>query len=75
VPQTSTRLHDFVTYKVQYPIQNFISYDNITLEYKAFLTSIEKQKEPNNYQETITNPVWYKAMQEELKALEKIKLG
>jgi Reverse transcriptase (RNA-dependent DNA polymerase) len=71
VPQTSTRLHDFVTYKVQYPIQNFISYDNITPEYKVFLTSIEEQKEPNNYHEAITKPVWCKAMKEELDALEK----
>jgi hypothetical protein len=29
MPQTSTRLYDFITYKVQYSIQNFISYDNI----------------------------------------------
>jgi hypothetical protein len=33
VPQISTRLHNFVTYKVQYPIQNFLSYDNIAPRY------------------------------------------
>jgi hypothetical protein len=36
-----------------------------------FLTSIEKKQEPNNYFEAIKNPVWTKAMKEELKALEK----
>jgi hypothetical protein len=64
-------LRDFVTYEVQYPIQNFISYDNITLEYKAYLTTISNGKEPNNYQESIENPIWCNAMKEELKILEK----
>jgi hypothetical protein len=35
------------------------------------LTSITKENEPNNYQEAIKNQVWCKAMEEELKALEK----
>jgi hypothetical protein len=39
------------------------------------LTTISNEKEPNNYQEAIDNPVWCNAMKEELKALEKIKLG
>jgi hypothetical protein len=42
IPQASTRLRDFITYKIQYPIQDFISYENITPKYNAFLTSIEK---------------------------------
>jgi hypothetical protein len=37
VPQRSTRLRDYTTYKVRYPIQNYISYDNITCEYKKLL--------------------------------------
>jgi hypothetical protein len=67
----STRLHDYVTYKVQYPIQIFLSYQNVTTEYKAFLTAISKEVEPNTYQEALTNPVWCKTMQEEIKTLEK----
>jgi hypothetical protein len=42
-PHSSTRLRDYVTYKVQYPIQNFLSYQNITTEYKTFLTVISKE--------------------------------
>jgi hypothetical protein len=53
----STRLRDYITYKVQYLIQNFLSCQNITPEYKVFLTAISKEIEPNNYQEAITNPV------------------
>jgi len=71
VPQTPIRLQDYVTYKVRYPIENFISYKNITPEYKVFLASIENQKEPNNFEEAVNQPIWCEAMKEELDALEK----
>jgi hypothetical protein len=75
VSQISTRLHDIVTYKVQYLIQNFLSYNNIVPRCKVLLTSISKGNEPTTYQDPICQPVWYKAMSEELKALEKNELG
>jgi hypothetical protein len=71
VLQTPMRLQNYVTYKVQYPIKFFISYDNVTPEYKVFLASIENQKEPNNFEEMVNQPVWCKTMREELDALEK----
>ena len=43
VSQPSTRLRDYVTYTVQYPIQNFVSYGKILPSYQAFLTTIEKE--------------------------------
>jgi hypothetical protein len=43
---------------------------NITKECKAYFTSI-KNNEPNIFQEAISQPVWHKAMKEELDALEK----
>jgi hypothetical protein len=73
IPQPSTRLRNFVTYKIQYPIQDFISYTNISSKHTSFLTSITKAQEPNTYQEAITCPIWCKAMREELDALEKNK--
>jgi hypothetical protein len=75
ISQPSTRLRDFLSHKVSYPIENFISYENITREYKTYLISIESQKEPNNFEEAIGQPIWCRAMKEELNALEKIKLG
>jgi hypothetical protein len=57
VPQTPIRLQDYVTYKVRYLIENFISYDNVTPEYKVFLASIKNQKEPNNFGEAIKQPI------------------
>jgi uncharacterized membrane protein len=72
VPQTPIRLQDYVTYKVRYPIENFISYENITPEYKVFLASIENQKEHNNFEEAVNQLIWCEAMKEELDALKKI---
>jgi hypothetical protein len=53
------------------PIENFISYKNITKEYKTYLSAIEKEKEPNNFEEVISQPVWCNAIREELNALKK----
>jgi Reverse transcriptase (RNA-dependent DNA polymerase) len=71
VPRASSRLRDFVTYKVCYPIQDFIIYDNVAPQYKALLTSISNQKGPSNFEEVINQPVWCKTMKEELDALER----
>ena len=70
-PQPTTRLRDFVTYEVKYPIQNYLSYENVTPQYRTYLTSISKENEPNNYEEAIGQLVWCKAMEEELRTLEK----
>jgi hypothetical protein len=48
--QPSTRLRDYVTHKVRYPIENFISYKNISKEHHAFLSSISKMEEPRNFE-------------------------
>jgi hypothetical protein len=69
--QASTRLRDFITYKVSYPIQDYISYENISTNYKAFLTTISKGVEPIHYKEAMRDPKWCKAMQEGFNALEK----
>jgi hypothetical protein len=42
--QPSTNLRDFVTYKVYYPLQNFISYTNISKYHRAFLMSIKRER-------------------------------
>lgn len=46
--QPSIELRDFITYKIQHPIQNLISYENVSSQHKVFLTSISKEQEPNN---------------------------
>jgi hypothetical protein len=53
IPWTSTRLRDFITYKVRYHIQDFISYDNISSQYMVFVSFISQGQEPINYLEAI----------------------
>jgi hypothetical protein len=64
-------LKDFVTYSVQYPIQDYISYGNITNEHYVFLNSISQADEPQTFEIAKYKPNWCKAMDEELHALEK----
>ena len=71
VSQPPTWLKDYVTCTVQYPIQNYVSYENVSSQHKAFIMSLQKEVEPKNFQEAIQMPNWYKAMKEELQALEK----
>jgi hypothetical protein len=52
----------FISHKVSYPIENFISYENITREYKTYLISIGSQKEPNNFKKPIGQPIWCRAV-------------
>ena len=70
-PQPSTRLKDYVTYAVNYPIQDYISYENVSNEHYAFIAAMSKIEEPTNYEVARNDPKWCKAMEEELHALEK----
>jgi hypothetical protein len=75
-PQPSTRLKNFITYSVQYPIQVYISYNNITQDHYVFLNTLSKEEEPTNYEITRLEPKWCKVMDEVLCALEKkLNLG
>jgi hypothetical protein len=56
--QPYTRLRDYVTYSVKYPIKNYISYENISCQHRAYLTSISKEQEPNRYHEAILCSNW-----------------
>jgi hypothetical protein len=59
--QPSTRLREFLTYKVQYHIQDFITYKNISKNHKAYLTSISKEQEPIFFRDAIENTKWCKS--------------
>jgi hypothetical protein len=72
--QPSTRLRDYVTYSVHYSIQDYISYKNISCEHLAFLNNLSRVGEPISFEDAKNEPKWRRAIEEELKALEK-KLG
>jgi hypothetical protein len=69
--QHSTRLRNFITYSVHYPIQDYIFYNHISNEHYAFLSSLSRIEEPINYEIAKLKPKWCKAMNEELNALER----
>jgi hypothetical protein len=70
--RTPSHLDDFITYcSTQFPIQEHIRYDKMSQNFYSFLTKIEKQHEPNSFEEASRQGEWVKAMNEELSALNK----
>jgi Reverse transcriptase (RNA-dependent DNA polymerase) len=65
------RLRDYVSHQVMYPIQDYISYKKVSPTYRAYLGNITHQTEPTTWEDANQHPVWQKAMNEELQALEK----
>jgi hypothetical protein len=48
--QLLTRLKNFITNSVTYPIQDYISYNNIFNDHYTFLCFLSKIEEPTNYE-------------------------
>ena len=69
--QPSTRLNDFITYSVEYPIEDQVRYNKISKDFFTFLTRIEKPAEPTSFEEANKSETWVKAMSEELNAMNK----
>ena len=53
-----------------YPISNFVSYDNFSASYRAFLAAITSQDEPKSFRQAVSQPQWLDAMTKEIRALE-----
>ncbi|KAL4309623.1 hypothetical protein GQ457_01G010300 [Hibiscus cannabinus] len=54
----------------KYPISSYVSYSHFPSHTQTFIASINTILEPKSYSQAIQNPVWIKAMQEEIQALE-----
>jgi len=54
----------------QYPITNYISYDHLGYEFKAFMSTLDKQQDPCGFEQAVQSQVWCDAMNVELQALE-----
>ncbi|XP_078160139.1 uncharacterized protein LOC144555617 [Carex rostrata] len=65
------KLRDYVSHQVMYPIQDFLSYKNISPAYRAYLGNITNRTEPTTFNEANQDPIWRKAIKDELQALEK----
>ncbi|RVW76413.1 hypothetical protein CK203_056591 [Vitis vinifera] len=55
----------------KHPIAKYISYSNLSDNYRAFTTNISKLVVPRNIQETLDEPSWKLAVFEEMNALKK----
>lgn len=60
---------DYVAHSIRYPVNNFVSYRQLSPRHTAFLTTISNVSKPKNFQEAKSQVVWQKAMDEELTAL------
>lgn len=56
--------------KVKYPMNFFISYQNLSLKHLRFTLSISSNSKPKNYEEVVLFPEWNEVMQAEIKARE-----
>ena len=68
-----SRLQDYVTFNVRYPIHKFVNYSKVSHSHAAFLSKLSNESEPRNFQEANLQDVWRLAMEEELKALDENK--
>jgi hypothetical protein len=48
--QTPPRLQEYVTYTVKHPVSKVLSYDKLSSDHRAFLTSISEEHEPKSFQ-------------------------
>ncbi|KAA0039144.1 Beta-galactosidase [Cucumis melo var. makuwa] len=55
----------------KHPICNYVSYDNISPQFRAFTTSLDSTIIPKNIYTALECPEWKNAVMEEMKALEK----
>jgi len=56
--------------RVKYPLNFFLSYNNLSPSYKSFVMFISSHVEPNTYSEAVKHDCWRKAIQCEISALE-----
>lgn len=56
---------------VKYPLANFVSYKSLFSSHCSFALALPSVSLPRNVAETLSQPLWKIAMQEEIVALEK----
>jgi len=55
---------------VQYPLSDYMSYDQLSTPYRAYICSVTKFSEPSSFFQAKKSDDWIKAMNAELQALE-----
>ena len=57
--------------RTKHPIENFVSYDRLSLTYRAFITSFDSVHVLRTIYEALKHPGWRKAIHEEVTSLER----
>ncbi|XP_028754035.1 uncharacterized protein LOC114713525 [Neltuma alba] len=55
---------------VRYPMQSYLSYSDISQEYKHVLSSLDSITKPSSYEQAAKDPRWIDAIKAEIKALQ-----
>ena len=55
----------------QHPIARFVSYESLSLAYRAFVSSLSSVSISHRWKEALSNSKWKEAMVEEITALKK----
>lgn len=67
-------MKDYITVKknshCNYPISNYLTYDNTTPSYQCYLAKFSQSVEPKTFKEPVKDNRWIEAMKQEVKALE-----
>lgn len=53
-----------------YSQSNYVSYDNVSSKYRAYLSEFSTDVEPKTFEQAIKDKRWIQAMQQEVQALE-----
>ena len=55
--------------RIRHPIDRWVSYNNFSLDFQTFLTSVSKETEPSSFHEAAHSRAWVEVMNEEIEAL------
>jgi hypothetical protein len=59
-----------VTSKINFPLENYLSFSNLSNSHRAFFINIIENKEPKSYSQAMHSAEWCEAMAKEIQALE-----
>ena len=69
--QPAKRYEPNIHAKSKYPVANYMSTKRLSKSYKSFVNQISGVSVPNKVQDALGDPIWRKAMDEEMDALKK----
>lgn len=61
--QAPERMKDlFIYHVIFYPIEEYLTYNNVNYSYSSFLSAVASDQEPKKFREANSSSIWKKAM-------------